>query len=80
MEPRIDALGAKYADDSRVKIAKLDVDANSELAQEQQIMSLPTFRVYVGGEMVGQELGLISPPVLESLLLKGLTKVGPAKA
>ena len=80
MAPRIDALAEKYADDSRVKIAKVDVDAEPELSQDQQIFSLPTFKVFANGVFVDQVPGLVPPTTLEELLLKGLAKLEPVAA
>ncbi|WP_029136645.1 thioredoxin [Nakamurella lactea] len=41
----------------KVTVAKLDIDANPQIAARYQIMSIPTMLVFKGGEVVKQVVG-----------------------
>jgi len=41
----------------KVTVAKLDIDANPQIAAQYQIMSIPTMLVFKGGEVVKQVVG-----------------------
>ncbi|MEI6477554.1 MAG: thioredoxin [bacterium] len=75
MAPRIAALAEKYADNDKVKIVEIDVDAQPELSQKFQVLSIPTFKAFIGGEPVDQRIGLIPATELENLLQSGLSKL-----
>ena len=40
-----------------VKFAKVNVDENQDIAQKYGVMSIPCFKVFKGGEVVGEILG-----------------------
>jgi len=48
------------AETDRVKIVKINVDENSELAQEYEVMSIPTILLFKEGEIVDRFLGTLS--------------------
>lgn len=48
--PILDELANEY--DGRVKIAKIDVDANPETAAKFGIVSIPTLYIFKGGELI----------------------------
>jgi thioredoxin 1 len=48
--PILDELANEY--DGRIKIAKIDVDANPETAAKFGIVSIPTLYIFKGGELV----------------------------
>lgn len=50
------------------KIVKVDVDQASEIAGQYGVMSIPTFKVFKGGEVVGEAMGMQSPEQLTALL------------
>jgi thioredoxin 1 len=41
----------------KVTVAKLDIDANPQIAAQYQILSIPTMLVFKGGEVVKQVVG-----------------------
>ena len=43
--------------DGKVKVVKLDVDENAELAIQYQVMGVPTLLLFVGGETVQRLTG-----------------------
>ena len=66
--PTIDALASELA--GRVKVAKLDVDREPELAERYGVQAMPTLMVFVGGRVVDQRLGAAPPSVLRSFALE----------
>ena len=60
----------KVADDfeGKVKVGKLDIDANGELTRKYGVRSVPTVLVFKGGEKVGQHVGLTTRDKLLQLL------------
>ncbi|MBQ8910552.1 MAG: thioredoxin [Oscillospiraceae bacterium] len=53
-----------------VKIVKVDVDENPELASQFQVMSIPALFVIKNGEVVAQSLGVKPKAQLQALLDK----------
>ena len=53
--PIIDQLADEF--DGKVKIAKLNVDENRDLAMRFQVMSIPTLLLFKDGEVVNQMVG-----------------------
>jgi thioredoxin 1 len=64
MEPTIAAL----ASDADAAVAKVDVDANPEIAQQLGARSIPTLLVYAGGEAVDRFTGAQDRATLESAI------------
>ncbi len=65
LSPIVDELSEELTD---VKFFKLNVDDNQELAQEYQIMSIPTLLIYEEGKLVNTSVGLKSKDELKELL------------
>jgi len=51
-----------------VKVVKINVDDNQELAMEYKIMSIPSLIVFKNGEAVNMAVGLQSKNALEELV------------
>jgi thioredoxin 1 len=60
--PILEELSETYA--GRVKIAKLDTDANPQTTAAYGITSIPTLNIYKGGELVKQVVGARPKPAL----------------
>ena len=59
----------KFADENpAVKVVKVNVDDNQELAMEHNISSIPTLLVFKNGEAVNFAVGLQSKTALEELV------------
>ena len=58
--PIIDKLAQEY--EGKVKIAKVNVDESSELAQKFNVSSIPTLILLNKGEIVQQQVGAIPEP------------------
>ncbi len=56
LAPAIEALGAKY--EGKVKVCKVDVDENPNLAAKFGIMSIPTVIIFKNGESQSRIVGL----------------------
>jgi thioredoxin len=57
MAPVLEALAADYA--GRLKVVKLDVDANGATAERYGIRSIPTFLLFKDGKVVEQLVGAV---------------------
>jgi thioredoxin 1 len=55
-----------------VKIAKVDVDENQQVAQQYGIRSIPTLLVFKGGKVIDQLVGAVPKSKLEDSLKKAL--------
>ena len=53
--------------DGKLKVGKIDVDAEGDLAARFNVMSIPTLIVFNGGEVVGQRVGAAPRPAIEAL-------------
>ena len=53
--PILEEIAAKH--EGKVTVAKLDIDANPQIAQQYQILSIPTMLVFQGGKPVKQVVG-----------------------
>jgi len=64
--PVLKELAGVYKD--KIKIAKIDVDAEGELAQQFNIVSIPTILVFNKGQVVKQQIGAVPRPALEKMI------------
>ena len=64
--PIIDEIAAETA--GKVKVGKVNVDTDIELAQRYRIASIPTFLVFKNGERAEKAIGLQSKEDLMNLL------------
>ncbi|ALG14422.1 thioredoxin [Kibdelosporangium phytohabitans] len=53
--PVLEEIASEHAE--KITVAKLDIDANPEVARDYQIMSVPTMIVFQGGRPVKQIVG-----------------------
>ncbi|MBU0976283.1 MAG: thioredoxin [Patescibacteria group bacterium] len=56
--PIVEELAEEFKDNDKVKICKLNVDENQEIAQKYGIMSIPTMKFFKGKEIVDEIVGL----------------------
>ncbi len=64
--PVLEKLAAEFA--GKVKIAKVDVDANPTLSQSFGIQSIPTLMFVKGGKIVGQQAGALPEHILRDAI------------
>ena len=53
--PVLEELSTQY--EGRVKIVKVDADANPQVTADYNIVSIPTLNIYAGGELVASRVG-----------------------
>lgn len=63
LEPHLQRLASVYP--GRVKVVKVDVDEEADLAQQFQIRSIPTLFLYKNGSFIEAKSGLMQYPALE---------------
>jgi thioredoxin 1 len=56
--PIIEALAEELKAKENIKISKLNVDENQQTAQEFQIMSIPTLKLFKDGKVVDEMIGM----------------------
>ncbi|MCC6270029.1 MAG: thioredoxin [Microbacteriaceae bacterium] len=66
VSPILDQIAAENAD--KIRLVKVDVDANPRVAMKYQITSIPAMKVYQGGEVVKTVIGAMPKPALEAQL------------
>ncbi len=54
----------------KVKVIKIDVDKNSEIASRYQIQSVPTLILFKNGKLIWRQSGLLTKPQLYTVLLQ----------
>jgi len=64
--PVLEELDGEYQD--RLKIAKIDVDANSKTPQQFGIRSIPTLILFKNGVVEAQQVGAVSKRQLKDFL------------
>lgn len=63
--PIIDQLGSELTD---VKVCKVDVDANHDLAAKYKVETIPTLVVFEGGKEVKRSVGVQPKPAILAML------------
>lgn len=71
MGPIVEEL-AKELEGKNIKIGKCNVDENNDTASAYGIMSIPTFLIFKGGEVVDQLTGGVQKEKLKEMMAKYL--------
>lgn len=66
MGPTIDAVASEYA--GKVKVGKLDVDANGNTAMRYNIRGIPTLLLFKNGQVVEQKVGAVGKTEVQKML------------
>jgi len=53
--------------DGKLKIGKLDVDSEGELAMKFSVQSIPTLMLFKNGQEVARKVGAVPKPAIEAL-------------
>ncbi len=67
LSPVVDQIAEENAD---IKVCKVDVDEEGQLAQQFGIMSIPTLLVFKGGELVEKTVGVQPKDAILALVKK----------
>jgi thioredoxin len=63
--PVLKELAKDYKD--KLKVAKINMDEEPDLASRYSIQSIPTLLFFKGGQVVKQQIGAVPRPVLEKI-------------
>ena len=70
VDPSVKQIAEEYK--GRVKVGKINVDENREIASKFGIMSIPTLLIFKDGKMVDTIIGAVPKSVIESKLKQHL--------
>ncbi len=59
-----------HSHEGKVKVGKVNVDEQSDLAAKYNILSIPTMKFFKGGVQVGEIIGAAPKPSIEAELAK----------
>lgn len=68
MAPYIQQVKKQLGD--KVRVLKIDVDKNQQLAQSMQIQGVPTLMIFKSGDMKWRQSGVVPPHALKAELEK----------
>ena len=66
LAPVVDELADEYA--GRMKVCKVNIDEQEQLAAQYRVMSIPTLVVFRNGQPVDKSIGVVSKEKLEDML------------
>jgi thioredoxin 1 len=66
MEPTIDAIASDY--NGRVRVGKLNVDDNGNIATRYGIRGIPTLLLFKGGKVIEQRVGAVGKTDVQKML------------
>ena len=64
MSPVIDKLADEF--DGKIKVGKINVDDNAEIAMKYNIMSIPNMKFFKGGQVVDEVIGAIPKAAMKA--------------
>ncbi len=70
LSPVIEELADEY--DGRVKICKCNTDESTELAIENNVSSIPSVKLFKGGQLIDESLGYVPKEKLMELIDRNL--------
>ena len=68
--PIVEEIAIEFSD--KIKVGKLDVDANQTSAAKQNVMSIPTLAIFKDGELVAQQVGALTKTQLTDFIESNL--------
>ncbi len=66
VEPILEELANTYQ--GKIKVAKINVDEEGEIASQYSIVSIPTLLVFKNGQIVKKQIGAVPKYVIESMI------------
>jgi len=71
MDPIVKQLAGGYKE--KVRIVKIDIDKNKQLATELKVMGVPTFMLYKAGKRIWRQSGMLTITAFEEVLEEQLS-------
>jgi thioredoxin 1 len=68
ISPIVEELASEYQ--GKLKVGKVNVDENNQLAMQFQVMSIPTLKIFKGGKVVGEIVGAAPKGTIEDEIKK----------
>jgi thioredoxin 1 len=68
MMPALETLKTEMGD--QIRIIKIDVDKNTDLAVAQKVMGVPTLALFKNGKELWRQAGVMTAPGLKEVVLK----------
>ena len=68
--PIVEEVANDYS--GKIRVGKMDVDSNNQVAMRYGIRSIPTLLLFSGGEVVDQVIGNVGKESIESMLSKAI--------
>jgi thioredoxin 1 len=68
MMPALETLKTEMGD--QIRIIKIDVDKNTDLAVAQKVMGVPTLALFKNGKELWRQAGVMTAPGLKAVVLK----------
>ena len=76
LSPIVDTVAAEFTQEKLdVKVGKMDVDKNKDLAAELGVTSIPTILIYKDGEVIHKNVGMIQKAKLKQLIQEKISNV-----
>ena len=69
MGPIVEELAGEYAA-KNIKVGKCNVDENNDTAAQYNVMSIPSFKVFKGGQVIDEITGCVQKEKLKEILDK----------
>ena len=66
LAPLVEEAAEEFKD--KIRVCKMDVDANREVASEFGIRSIPTLMIFTNGELSGTEIGALTKQQLDEFI------------
>lgn len=66
MGPVIEELAKEF--EGKAKVGKINVDENAQMAQQYAIMSIPALKIFKGGQVVKEFIGMQAKETLKEAL------------
>lgn len=66
IEPLLHEIADEYA--GRIKVAKVNIDENPQIANQFKIRSIPTLMVFKDGKVQGMKVGAVTKGVLKDFI------------
>jgi thioredoxin 1 len=71
LSPIVDMVASEFTSEgANVKVGKLNVDVNREVAADLGVTSIPTIVIYKNGEIVDKHTGMLKKDKLKELIQK----------